>query len=175
MTRHLSSTDEWLTLLCDARARRICEALSVDTWSHSGAPSAAVFDMDRRRSAKATPALEAISEGKTNLTLTPGLAPYHRHQAGNDPKEKAPGRALTPLASLWNQTARSTDPAYRAVSSWLSGINRWYSATVAINPRRRAPSGAITYTSPFQYSLTSYLRTSSTQVVSTSCRGISRS
>jgi len=35
--------------------------------------------------------------------------------------------------------------------------------------------GRATYTSPFQYSLTSYLRTSSTQVVSSPCRGMSRS
>jgi hypothetical protein len=38
-----------------------------------------------------------------------------------------------------------------------------------------APAGTFTYTSAFQYSLTSYLRTSSTQVVSIPCRGISRS
>src|ERR1700676_2644442 len=37
-----------------------------------------------------------------------------------------------------------------------------------------APAGNLTYTSSFQYSLTSYLRTSSTQVVSRPCRGISR-
>jgi hypothetical protein len=131
MTRQFSSTDEWLTLFCDGRARRIWEALSVGSGSHSGAPSAAVFAMDRRRSAKTTPALEAISEGKTNLTLTPVFAISHRHQAGNDPKEKALSRALTPRGSLWNQAARSTNPAYRAVGSWLSGINRWYSTTAA--------------------------------------------
>jgi nucleotidyltransferase/DNA polymerase involved in DNA repair len=74
--------------------------LSVGSGSHSGAPSAAVFAMDRRRSAKTTPALEAISEGKTNLTLTPVFAISHRHQAGNDPKEKALSRALTPRGSL---------------------------------------------------------------------------
>jgi hypothetical protein len=56
--------------------------------------------MDRRRSAKATPALEAISEGKTNLTLSPGLALYHRHQAEDDPKENALSCAPTPKASL---------------------------------------------------------------------------
>jgi hypothetical protein len=43
------------------------------------------------------------------------------------------------------------------------------------SPRRRAPNSELTYTSSFQYSLTSYLRTSSTQVVSSPCRGISRS
>ena len=36
------------------------------------------------------------------------------------------------------------------------------------------PTVKFTYTSSFQYSLTSYLRTSSTQVVSSPCRGISR-
>jgi hypothetical protein len=36
------------------------------------------------------------------------------------------------------------------------------------------PTVTFTYTSCFQYSLTSYLRTSSTQVVSSPCRGISR-
>ena len=36
------------------------------------------------------------------------------------------------------------------------------------------PTVNFTYTSSFQYSLTSYLLTSSTQVVSTPCRGISR-
>jgi hypothetical protein len=36
------------------------------------------------------------------------------------------------------------------------------------------PTVAYSYTSSFQYSLTSYLRTSSTQVVSTPCRGMSR-
>jgi GAF domain-containing protein len=36
-------------------------------------------------------------------------------------------------------------------------------------------NGKFAYTSSFQYSLTSYLRTSSTQVVSRPCRGISRS
>jgi hypothetical protein len=43
------------------------------------------------------------------------------------------------------------------------------------SPRRRAPNSELTYTNSFQYSLTSYLRTSSTQVVSSPCRGISRS
>jgi hypothetical protein len=36
-----------------------------------------------------------------------------------------------------------------------------------------ATAGNLTYTSCFQYSLTSYVRTSSTQVVSSPCRGIS--
>ena len=36
------------------------------------------------------------------------------------------------------------------------------------------PTVKFNYTSSFQYSLTSYLRTSSTQVVSSPCRGISR-
>jgi hypothetical protein len=39
----------------------------------------------------------------------------------------------------------------------------------------RFPTVRFTYTSSFQYSLTSYLRTSSTQVVPSPCRGISRS
>jgi hypothetical protein len=38
----------------------------------------------------------------------------------------------------------------------------------------RFPTVRFTYTSSLQYSLTSYLRTSSTQVVSSPCRGISR-
>jgi hypothetical protein len=37
------------------------------------------------------------------------------------------------------------------------------------------PTVKFSYTSSFQYSLTSYLLTSSTQVVSRPCRGISRS
>jgi hypothetical protein len=39
----------------------------------------------------------------------------------------------------------------------------------------RSPTVILTHTSSFQYSLTSYLRTSSTQVVSSPCRGMSRS
>jgi hypothetical protein len=40
--------------------------------------------------------------------------------------------------------------------------------------QRLRPSGNFTHTRSFQYSLTSYLHTSSTQVVSRPCRGISR-
>src|ERR1700751_3166798 len=43
----------------------------------------------------------------------------------------------------------------------------------ALEPATSAPAGHFTYTNSFQYSLTSYLRTSSTQVVSSPCRGIS--
>jgi hypothetical protein len=59
------------------------------------------------------------------------FALYHRHQAGDDPKEEALSCALTPRASSCNRVARSIDPAYRAIGSRLSGISRWYNATAA--------------------------------------------
>jgi hypothetical protein len=44
----------------------------------------------------------------------------------------------------------------------------------SFNISPRFPTMRSTYTRSFQYSLTSYLRTSSTQVVSRPCRGMSR-
>jgi hypothetical protein len=70
------------------------------------------------------------------------------------------------------QRSNSTSIALKTISASITArvVKRMIAARAAA-----FTTGTFTYTSSFQYSLTSYLRTSSTQVVSSPCRGISRS
>jgi hypothetical protein len=82
------------------------------------------------------------------------------------------------LADEPNCVAAASAPGVQSLfgNSRIRGIlNAYHHVLTIIGPQQRLrPSGEVTYTSCFQYSLTSYLCTSSTQVVSSPCRGISR-
>jgi hypothetical protein len=83
-------------------------------------------------------------------------------------------RAWRTSRIAWRRRARPAYNHYLATAKFVK-----YKTLIAMSRlsgrRRQLRPGGITYTNSFQYSLTSYLRTSSTQVVSSPCRGLSRS
>jgi hypothetical protein len=76
-------------------------------------------------------------------------------------------------ASGWLMTSLDADPLTVSLVQVASSLPMFLFALPA-GALADTSINAATYTSSFQYSLTSYLRTSSTQVVSSPCRGISR-